>query len=172
MVDFLWKILLFFWEKFMPGVGISILTGLIVAYFMPSIRRRIDLTIKDRGYDKQFNLIPGNFRKIYNDVIFLDVKDKNFSEIATNFMKYKNNNEFIITNIQEPCWFFEQFKAGITNEKNGHTAAAAILEDFEKIFACHPIDYNLALTKIKDLIAVFYTKNEITVCVNLFVAFC
>ena len=113
---------------------------------------------------KSTQIVYGNSKqKIFNNVILLDVHEKEFSKIACEFLKDCKYKNFIITNIKEPSWFYRNFKDYVNSEKTEHKRAKLLLKKFENTIN----NINNSNVIIEELIELFYNGNDINIFPHL-----
>lgn len=140
------------WSSIVWGVFTNFLTKFLELVWYCSFRKSKRL----QKLDTQFHIINDQLsHKISNNVIYLDIDEKEFSRIANLFMELPENDRFIITNIKEPCWFYKQFKDHADTKKS--------LIELESNIN----DLNKANEIITKLINLFYNSNDIDIFPHL-----
>jgi len=147
---------MFFIISFLLGIVASILATMIY----PQIACFLSKYSKYIGLDSHYRIIAEKANKlVFNDIICLDISEKVFSQIATKYMRNNNNRNILITNIQEPKWFYKKFKEYVEDIDHGATEIKTILDEYENAFL-KSINLNTANEKINVISKEFYSKNS------------
>ncbi|KHE90980.1 MAG: hypothetical protein K8F52_10675 [Candidatus Scalindua rubra] len=154
-----------FGDSFFWGVCSNFFTKYVEKYWPFSSNKNKKL----EEFDTQFHIIDKKLKhKITNNVVFLDVDEKEFSKIAHCYMKYEENKRFIITNTKEPSWFYERFRKHV-NAAEGDTEAKKLIINFEsnidnmnKTYATADKIANLFYHKYNDIKIFPHLKSFVT----------
>ncbi|MCK9628315.1 MAG: hypothetical protein M0R37_06970 [Bacteroidales bacterium] len=97
---------------------------------------------------------------VSNNIIFVGVKEDQFSEYAERFMR-EEKSQIIITNSREPGWFYKKFRNAIFDTKSGNSNAQSIIQNLETIFKQKNTNYESAYLEIRKLRKLFFEDKVI-----------
>lgn len=142
------------------GIIISII-GLLypeeLAYHLRILRNRHQVTKRKVLHKYRAQMIP-------NNVILLDVYEGDFSEIAADFLKDDSYKNLVITNIQEPSWFFNYVYEKISLEFSTETTPYKTVKFLHDVISGKEnADVNYIRNELKKLTTEFYNKTENTI---------
>lgn len=99
-------------------------------------------------------------KKLFNSVLCLEINDRKFSEIATEYLMQNHNKIILITNVQEPEWFYKKFKKYIEDKKYGCTKIALMLKKYEEYFQQTPFEKPKVDKILNDIIKKYYNEKS------------
>lgn len=119
------------------GVG-GLFLDFLISLVSPSFERWYKNKIR-RVFNRNLNIILNSTpHKNFDNVILVDTAENTFSKIAKKFIKKPKNRSFIITNVQEPFWFYNKVEKHIHCRKPDHVE---LLQEFRSALTTNNPDY-------------------------------
>ncbi len=143
------------------GGAIGFIGSALANYKIPDLNRMWAKGFRFIGVKSQYSIIGSqNAQKIFDDVISLEIDSECFSSIASEFIEYEENDNFLITNIKEPWWFYKEYKDKVKSQDTGSEESKKLWEEYEKLFKLKPLDFNKINNKLKEISETIFSDME------------